>query len=188
METIGYVRVSTDRQNLGLQNDAMKAAGITKVYSDLGVSGAKTERPGLDAALAYLREGDTLVVWRLDRLGRNLLHVRMVVEDLKARGVGFRSLTEGLTTEGAAGTLMLSILGAFAEFERNVIKERTQAGLESARLKGRVGGRPPALTPKQVERARKLKADGLTVPEVAAVLGVSTPTAYRYLAKAGAKS
>jgi DNA invertase Pin-like site-specific DNA recombinase len=182
MAQIGYVRVSTQDQNLDLQQDAMEAAGVTKVFQDLGISGSRTDRPGLDAALAYLREGDTLVVWRLDRLGRNLPHVRAVVEDLKGRGIGFRSLTEGITTDGAMGTLLLTILGAFAEFEKNVLVERTQAGLAAARLRGNIGGRPPKLTPKQVERMRKLKADGLTVPELAGMFKVSVPTAYRALA------
>lgn len=184
MATIGYLRVSTDQQELALQQDAMDKAGVEKTFTDEGMSGTKTDRPGLSAALDYLREGDELVVWRLDRLGRNLTHVRQVIEELTARGVKFRSLTEGLSNDGLTGQLMITILGAFAEFEVGVIRERTRAGLEAARLRGRTGGRPKALTSKQVERMRKLRSDGLTVPELAKVVGVSVPTAYRYLAKA----
>ncbi len=182
MATIGYLRVSTHDQNLDLQRDAMHAAGITKVFEDIGVSGASTDRPGLTAALDYCREGDTLAVWRLDRLGRNLTHVRATVEALKGRGVTFRSLTEGLTSEGSMGNLMITILGAFAEFERNVMIERTQAGLAAAKERGNMGGRRPKLTPAQLERARELRST-MTVPELAKTFSVSEPTMYRYLQK-----
>lgn len=182
MASIGYVRVSTQDQNLDLQHDAMASNGITKVFEDLGVSGAKADRPGLQAALDYCREGDVFTVWRLDRLGRNLTHVRATIEALTERGVVFKSLSEGITSEGIMGKLMISILAAFSEFERDVMIERTQAGIKAARLRGSTGGRPPKLTPKQVERARKLKDDGTaTVPEIAAMLDCSVPTLYRAL-------
>lgn len=184
MAQVGYLRVSTQDQNLDLQRDAMESNGITKVFEDLGVSGAKTDRPGLQAALDYCREGDVFTVWRLDRLGRNLTHVRATIEDLSGRGVVFRSLSEGITSEGTMGKLMISILAAFAEFERDVMIERTQAGMQAARLRGSTGGRPPKLTPAQVTRARKLKESGTaTVPEIAAMMGCSVPTMYRALSQ-----
>lgn len=184
MAQIGYVRVSTQDQNLDLQDDAMKSAGVEKVFHDLGVSGAKADRPGLQAALDYCRDGDTFVVWRLDRLGRNLTHVRATIEELKERGVGFRSLSEGLTSEGIMGKLMITIIAAFAEFERDVMIERTQAGMAAARLRGNVGGRPPKLTPAQVKRAQGMRDAGTaTVPEIAAMMGVSVPTMYRMLSQ-----
>lgn len=148
---IGYARVSTDDQTLDLQVDALTAAGCEarRIYTDQ-VSGTTTERAGLAKALEMLREGDTLVVWRLDRLGRSLPHLIAVVEDLKARHIGFRSLTESIDTTTPAGELVFHIFGALAQFERNLIRERTNAGLAAARARGRFGGGQRKLTPQQV--------------------------------------
>jgi len=140
---IGYARVSTNEQNLDLQRDALLKAGVTAkdIYTDK-ITGVKAERPGLTTALSHLREGDTLVVWRLDRLGRSLKHLIETVTTLKERGVSFKSLTENIDTSTATGNLVFQIFGALAEFERNLIKERTVAGLDAARARGRKGGRP----------------------------------------------
>lgn len=180
MATIGYIRVSTHDQNLDLQRDAMKEAGAVRVFEDLGVSGSSTERQGLTAALDYCRDGDTFAVWRLDRLGRNLQHILSTIQNLEERGVKFRSLSDGLTTEGSMGKLMVAIIGAFAQFERDVMLERTQAGLAAAQARGSKGGRRPKLTPAELERAKKLRATN-TVPELARIFSVSEPTMYRYL-------
>src|ERR671922_1848540 len=141
---IGYARVSTHDQTLNLQQDALQKAGCNKIFTDTA-SGAKTERKGLEQALAYIRKGDTLVVWRLDRLGRSLPHLITTMTDLEERGIGFKSLTENIDTTTSGGKLIFHIFGALAEFERNLIKERTQAGLAAARTRGRNGGRPKAL-------------------------------------------
>src|SRR2546423_716996 len=140
---IGYARVSTTEQNLDLQLDALKKADCVKIFTDTA-SGAKTARKGLDEALTYVRPGDTLVVWRLDRLGRSLKHLIEVVTDLEKRGIGFKSLTENIDTTTSGGKLIFHIFGALAEFERDIIRERTKAGLEAARARGRKGGRPKA--------------------------------------------
>jgi DNA invertase Pin-like site-specific DNA recombinase len=181
-ESVAYIRVSTDKQNLTLQQDAMKAAGIDKVFVDNGVSGSLARREGLDAALDYLREGDTLVVWRLDRLGRNTRNVLELLDDLASRGIKFRSITEGLDTSGPMGRLMLTIMSAFAQLERDVIRERTNAGLEAARSRGKVGGRPAALNEKQHKMVRSLhNAQELTIKEIAEQMTVSEGTVYRSL-------
>jgi DNA invertase Pin-like site-specific DNA recombinase len=140
---IGYARVSTNEQNLDLQRDALLKAGVAakNIYTDK-VTGVKAERPGLAAALSHLRAGDTLIVWRLDRLGRSLKHLIETVTELKNQGVAFKSLTENIDTSTATGTLVFQIFGALAEFERNLITERTIAGLDAARARGRTGGRP----------------------------------------------
>src|SRR6476661_2286544 len=138
---VGYARVSTTEQTLDLQKDALEQIGCTKIYSDV-VSGAKAERKGLQEALEYVREGDTLVVWRLDRLGRSLKHLIETVTKLKEQNIAFQSLTESINTVTATGQLIFHIFGALAEFERNLIRERTIAGLEAARARGRLGGRP----------------------------------------------
>src|ERR671925_940829 len=140
---IGYARVSTNEQHLDLQRDALRKAGVSSkdIYTDK-VTGVKAERPGLQAALSHLREGDTLVVWRLDRLGRSLKHLIETVTMLKERGVAFKSMTENIDTSTATGQLVFHIFGALAEFERNLITERTIAGLDAARARGRKGGRP----------------------------------------------
>jgi DNA invertase Pin-like site-specific DNA recombinase len=178
---IGYARVSTDDQTPDLQHDALSQAGCIKVFSDTA-SGSLAERPQLTAALDYLRPGDTLVVWRLDRLARSLHHLMGTVLSLKEKGVGFKSIQESIDTDTASGVLFFHILGAFAQFERDLIRERTHAGLAAARARGRVGGRKPALTPQKAAVARSLY-DGKehTVAEIAKVLGVSRATIYRNL-------
>jgi DNA invertase Pin-like site-specific DNA recombinase len=178
---IGYARVSTDEQNLDLQRDALQKADCTQIFTD-HISGTKAERKGLNDALSHLREGDTLVVWRLDRLGRSLRHWIDTVNSLAERGVGFKSLTESIDTTTSGGKLVFHIFGALAEFEREVIRERTKAGLEAARSRGRYGGPKHKLTPKQVEMARKLYADKTnSVAEICKTLGVSRATFYRYI-------
>jgi DNA invertase Pin-like site-specific DNA recombinase len=179
---IGYARVSTTDQNLNLQRDALLAAGCpeTRVYTDIA-SGAKAGRPGLEAALHDLREGDTLVVWKLDRLGRSLRHLIETVHALGARGVGFKSLQEHIDTTTPGGKLVFHVFAALAEFERDLIGERTRAGLTAARARGRRGGRKPALTPKQAALARSMKADpGNSIADICATLGISKRTLYRY--------
>src|SRR5918996_880441 len=179
---IGYARVSTGEQTLDLQLDALKAARCSKVYTETA-SGAKAERPVLDEVLGYLRKGDTLVVWRLDRLGRSLKHLIEVVAALAERGVGFKSLTEQIDTTTPGGKLIFHVFGALAEFERDLIRKRTQAGLAAARARGRVGGRPKALTdPKKIELAQALYADGRhDVATICRTLGISRATLYRYV-------
>jgi DNA invertase Pin-like site-specific DNA recombinase len=178
---IGYARVSTLVQTLDLQTDALTRARCELIFSDT-VSGAKAERKGLAEALSHLRPGDTLVVWRLDRLGRTLPHLIQTVEDLKARGIGFKSLTESIDTTTSAGQLIFHIFGALAEFERNLIRERTQAGLASARARGRVGGRRRLLDAKQVTQARTLYADtSNSVEDICRTLKVSRTTLWRCL-------
>src|SRR5436305_5092149 len=156
---IGYARVSTQDQTLSLQKDALEKIGCTKIFTDV-ISGAKAERKGLEEALHYVREGDTLVVWRLDRLGRSLKHLIEVVTDLEKRGIGFKSLTENIDTTTSGGKLIFHIFGALAEFERNLIRERTQAGLQAARARGRFGGRRKALASGQkIKMAQELYND-----------------------------
>lgn len=183
MALIGYMRVSTNDQSLDLQADAMRKAGVERVYADKGVSGATAERPELRKALDYCRSGDTFVVWKLDRLGRNLTHVRATIEDLNSRGVHFRSISEGLTNEGAMGKMMIDILGTFAEFERNVMIERTQAGLAAARARGSKGGRKKILDDAKVEELRKLRNQGFTISRLAEMFRISEPSVYRYLSQ-----
>jgi DNA invertase Pin-like site-specific DNA recombinase len=178
---VGYARVSTADQNPQLQHDALKLAGCDRVFTDKA-SGAASDRPELAAALDYLRDGDTLVVWRLDRLGRSLKHLLEVVNALDERGVGFRSIHEAIDTTTSTGKLVFHIFGALAEFERDLIKDRTTAGLAAARARGRVGGRKPVMTVKQVEVAQQMYAAGdSTVADIAKVLGVSRATVYRQL-------
>jgi DNA invertase Pin-like site-specific DNA recombinase len=179
---IGYARVSTGEQTLDLQLDALSKAGCGKVFTETA-SGAKSERPVLKEALAYVRPGDTLVVWRLDRLGRSLQHLIATVTDLKERGIGFRSLTEQIDTTTSGGKLIFHVFGALAEFERDLITERTHAGLAAARARGRTGGRPKKLSdPKQLALAQRLYADGQTdVATICRTLGISRATLYRAL-------
>jgi len=178
---VGYARVSTLDQNLDMQRDALEKAGCEQVFED-HVSGASNERPGWTQASAALREGDTLVVWRLDRLGRSLKHLIDTVNELHARGIGFKSLNENIDTTTPGGRLVFHIFGALAEFERELIRERTQAGLAAARARGRKGGRPRKLTGRQVTTARTLLKDSEhTVTGVAEMLGVSRNTLYRAL-------
>lgn len=184
---IGYARVSTGEQTIDLQKDALEKAGCERVFADT-VSGSTTARPGLTEALGFVRTGDTLAVWRLDRLGRSLRHLIDTVSDLQKRAVGFRSLTEALDTTSAGGKLVFHIFGALAEFERDLIRERTSAGLAAARARGRQGGRPAALAfkdPNNLALARKLYADKQTpISTICRMLGVSRATLYRYLGHA----
>ena len=178
---IGYARVSKHEQNLDLQLDELKKAGCDKIFTDK-VSGVKTARPGLDEALAYLRSGDSLVVWRLDRLGRSLKHLIETITDLSNRNIGFLSTTENIDTTTSGGKLIFHIFGALAEFERNLIKERTQAGLEAARARGKRGGRPKSLNTKKAAIALELyKNRKSTTVEICKSLGISRATLYRYL-------
>src|ERR687883_586052 len=155
---IGYARVSTDEQNLDLQLSALKTAGCEQIYTDK-VSGTKAVRPGLENTFSHLRSGDTLVVWRLDRLGRSLRHLIDTVTTLQDKGIGFKSLTESIDTTTSGGKLVFHIFGALAEFEREIIRERTQAGLQAARARGRNGGRAKKITKKQNEKLQHLPAD-----------------------------
>src|SRR5438477_7242237 len=155
---IGYARVSTQDQTINLQKDALEKIGCSKIFTDT-ISGATTERKGLDEALEFLREGDTLVVWKLDRLGRTLKHLIETVTDLSQRNISFKSLTESIDTTTSNGRLIFNIFASLAEFERDLIRERTKAGLQAARARGRVGGRPKAQTlntPKKVARVQSL--------------------------------
>jgi DNA invertase Pin-like site-specific DNA recombinase len=184
---IGYARVSTQDQNLELQLDALRAAGCGMVYQDKA-SGAKTDRPGLDEAFSHLRAGDTLVVWRLDRLGRTLRHLIETVSDLEAKGIGFRSLQESIDTTTSSGKLIFHVFGALAEFERNLTRERTQAGLTAARARGRKGGRPRKLDSAQVKLLYQLYDEReRTVMEICRLLKISKPTLYDYLDRRAAE-
>ncbi|WP_072691542.1 recombinase family protein [Rhodococcus marinonascens] len=179
-DLLGYARVSTSDQDPALQHDALTAAGCFRVWTDTA-SGTKTQRPHLDAVLDALRPGDTLVVWRLDRLGRSLPHLIELITTLGDRGIGFRSLTETIDTSTPGGKLVFHMFGALAEFEHNLIKERTTAGLAAARARGRIGGRPPTLTPAKRRQALKMREDGVSVGEIAEVLGIGRSTLYRTL-------
>ncbi len=181
MAKIGYARVSTLDQHPETQIEALAAAGCEEVFTDHGVSGTKASRPELDRCLAYLRKGDQLVVWKLDRLGRSVSHLVHVVEDLRRRGVQFTTLTEQLDTTTPAGRLMFHILAALAEMERELIGERTLAGIERAKAEGRIGGRKTVMTPERVRVASAMLAEGRPVSEVARVLGVGRATLYRAL-------
>ena len=178
---IGYARVSTEDQRLDLQLDALREAKCDKIFKDVA-SGAQSDREGLDHAKKYLRPGDTLVVWKLDRLGRSLKHLIDVVNGLNLKGVFFRSLQENIDTASSGGKLTFHLFGALAEFERDIIRERTKAGLEAARARGRVGGRPKLLDEKKVAVARQLMSNPSNKPlDVARTLGISRATLYRYL-------
>lgn len=183
MAAIGYARVSNQDQSLSLQRDALDVAGCAPIFED-HASGAQTERPGLVEALAYLREDDVLVVWRLDRLGRSLSHLIETVSALEARGVGFRSLTEAIDTTTPSGRLTFHLFGALGQFERDLIRERTRAGLAAAAARGRKGGRKPVVTPEKLARARSLTAKGLTVREAAARLKIGKSALYEALRSA----
>lgn len=191
MALVGYMRVSTADQNTDGQRDALIAAGVKDdarhLFQDHGVSGAKAKRPGFDKCLESLREGDTLVVAKLDRLGRSLGNLVQLFQELAERGIGVRVLDNPmLSSDGnkAQAKLMLGIFGALAEYERDLIRERTHTGLAAARARGRVGGRPQLLDSTKVARAKQLHAAGVMSPkEIADAVGVSVPTLYRYLAK-----
>jgi DNA invertase Pin-like site-specific DNA recombinase len=179
----GYGRVSTAEQNADLQRDALHAAGVdaARVFIDTA-SGALSSRPRLDELLALLRPGDTVVVWRLDRLGRSLAHLVATVTELGERGVGFVSLTEAIDTTTPAGRLLFGIMASLAQFERDLIQERTHAGLAAARARGRVGGRPAIMTAEKLAVARRMLDEGKPKSVVAKTIGVSRPTLYAHLA------
>ncbi len=178
---IGYARVSTKDQSLDGQLDALHRAGCERVFSEVA-SGARDDRPVLQEALAYARPGDVLVCFKLDRVARSLPHLTNVVADLNQRRVGLKSLTEEIDTGTPGGKLVFHIFGAIAEFERDLIRERTRVGLDAARKRGRVGGRPKSMTPAKLDAARRLIQSGTPVREIADSLGVSVPTVYRHLA------
>jgi DNA invertase Pin-like site-specific DNA recombinase len=178
---IGYARVSTHEQTLALQQDALQKAGCNKIFTDTA-SGAKTERKGLEEALTYVRKGDTLAVWRLDRLGRSLPHLITTMTGLEERGIGFKSLTENIDTTTSGGKLIFHIFGALAEFERNLIRERTQAGLVAVHARGKTGGRPKALTVRQLSIAQSLYDDPKnSIAEICRTFKISKATLYRYI-------
>lgn len=179
---IGYARVSTEEQNLDLQHGALNAAGCEKLFEDHGISGSATDRPGLSAALSALSEGDTLIVWKLDRLGRSLSHLVGLLDDLGKRGIGFISLTENIDTTTAGGRLVFHMMAALSEFERSLIVERTKAGMAAARRRGKLPGRPRKLTPERLAHARALLADGKHTKRAAAqLIGVDESTLRRAL-------
>lgn len=181
---IGYARVSTEEQNLDLQRAALEDAGCETVFEDHGVSGTAIDRPGLSEALAATKAGDVLVVWKLDRLGRSLPHLVQTVNELRDAGIGFRSLQDQIDTTSAGGRFYLHILAALAEFERELIVERTKAGMAAARRRGKHVGRPRKLTAQQVEHARALLKSGKkTRASIAALFGVDVATLRRALAR-----
>ena len=183
MTLLGYARVSRADQDPDLQLRALHEAGCEHVWIE-HASGARQDRPELTKLLSYIRAGDTLVVWKLDRLGRSLKHLVNLLEQLHQRGVAFRSLTEGMDTQTAAGALIFHVIGAMAEFERAIIRERTLAGLASARARGRYGGRRPVLTPARVASVRAMAASGEhTITAIAAALHISRTSVYRALAE-----
>ncbi|QDP72187.1 recombinase family protein [Legionella israelensis] len=178
---IGYARVSTDDQNLHLQNDELKKAGCEKYFEDK-VTGSKIDRPGLDAAIDYAREGDVIVVWRLDRLSRSLKDLIQVVSDLESNGIGLKSINESIDTTSSSGKLIFHIFGALAEFERNLIRERTHAGLKAARARGKMGGRPKKLNAEKAKLAQDLYNEKTrTIKQICELVGISKPTLYKYL-------
>jgi len=173
---IGYARVSTQEQNLALQRDALEAATCERIFVEKA-SGAQRDRPELKAGIDYMRDGDTLVVWKLDRLARSLKQLIETVEDFGLRGIGLRSITESIDTGTSGGKLIFHVFGALAEFERSVIRERTQAGLKAARARGRVGGRPAVLNDADLTEARALLSNpDISVAQVAKRLGVAEST------------
>ena len=181
---IGYARVSTDEQNPALQFDALDRAGCKRIFTDCA-SGARTNRPSSEETLGVLKKGDTLVVWKLDRLGRSLSHLITLISELEVRGVAFRSLSEAIDTGTAGGRLLFHVMGALAEFERTLISERTRAGMASAKSRGAVLGRPPKLSSDKIASAqRSLARNGRSVGEVATGLAVSRST----LRRAGVRS
>lgn len=180
---IGYARISTNDQNLDMQRDALKKAGCERIFVEQ-MSGGLDSRPELDRTMKTLSEGDTLVVWRLDRLGRSLAHLIELLTELEKRNIGFRSLTESIDTMTASGKLTFHIFGALAEFERNVIRERTKAGLAAARARGRKGGRLPDLDDQRREEAIRLYTEKEhSVKEICQMMGISKPTLYSYARK-----
>lgn len=181
MAKIGYARVSTHLQNKELQLDALTKAGCERIFTD-EITGSKADRQGLNDALAFLRPGDTFIVWKMDRAGRSLMHLLEILKTLQEQGVGFVSLTESIDTTTPGGKLIFHLMGAIAEFERDLIRERTNAGLSSARARGRTGGRPRKLKNGKVALARSLHADkSHSIDDICETLHISRPTLYRYL-------
>lgn len=177
---IGYARVSTQDQNLDLQIQALTQAGCQKIFDDK-ISGSRAERPGLAKALEMLREGDTLVVWKLDRLGRSVKNLVDLVGDLYKQGIQFKSLTDAIDTGTTSGRFFFHVMASLAEMERELTVERTRAGLEVARQLGRKGGRKRQMTDSKIESAKKLLSNGVPPRDVAKNLGVSVPTLYRWI-------
>lgn len=178
---IGYARVSTQEQHLELQIDSLKKCGCDKIFTDTE-SGSKTDRKGLIDTLYFLREGDILIVWKLDRLGRNLKHLIDVVNDLSKRNIGFQSIQERIDTTTSGGKLIFHIFASLAEFERDIIRERTNAGLKAARARGRVGGRPRVMDNKKIAIAKSLVKDPKnSITDICKTLNISRATLYRYL-------
>jgi len=182
---LGYARVSTTAQDPQLQLDALAAAAVDRTYVDRA-SGVATRRPELDRLMETARAGDTIVIWRLDRLGRSMKHLLELVEDLEKRDIALVSLNEQIDTTSANGRLILRLLASLAAFERDLLAERTKAGLDAARKQGRVGGRPKALSPAAAEAATGMHRDGRSVTDIAGTLRVSRATIYRHLAEQGA--
>ncbi len=185
---IGYARCSTADQKLDLQTDALEKAGCEKIFSDFA-SGAKADRPGMNEALKFCRKGDTLVVWKLDRLGRSLKHLIETVGSLQEREIGFKSLQEAIDTTTSSGKLFFHIFASIAEFERELIRERVHAGLTAARQRGRLGGRPSIMDAKKVKMAESLYRDRTNTPaEICKTLGISKATLYRHLSNTKTKA
>ncbi len=178
---VGYARVSTKDQHLRMQEDALKNAGCEEIYTDIA-SGSKSQRPGLDQALAYAREGDALVVWKLDRLGRSTQHLIHTVSLLNERKIAFKSLQENIDTTTSSGKLIFHMFSALAEFERDLIRERTDAGLKAARARGHMGGRPSLLDNRQIKRMIEMYNEQKnTVAEICKIYEISRPSFYNYL-------
>jgi DNA invertase Pin-like site-specific DNA recombinase len=177
---VGYARVSTKDQDLSLQHESLKKIGCDKIYDDKA-SGSKTSRKGLNLALEVLRDGDSLVVWKLDRLGRSVKDLVAMVGDLEQRGIHFKSVTDNIDTSTPSGRFFFHMMASLAQMERELLIERTQAGLEAARKRGRVGGRKRAMTDSKIKAAKRLLDDGTPPKDVAHDLGVSVPTLYRWL-------
>ncbi len=178
---IGYCRVSTNDQNLNLQTDALNLAGCKKIFKDI-VSGAKSKRPGLAGVIDYVRKGDIIVVWRLDRLGRSLKDLIAIVGELENKGVELESLHESINTTTSSGKLYFHMFASLAEFERNIISERTKAGLDAARARGRLGGRPKGLNKSKRKHAADLyNSKDKTIKEICGIMSISKPTLYKYV-------
>jgi DNA invertase Pin-like site-specific DNA recombinase len=178
---VGYMRVSRQEQTTDRQEDHLRQAGCEKIFKDV-ISGASDKRSGLDEALSYCREGDTFIVWELDRLGRSLKHLIEIVEGLKARGINFRVLKDGINTDSIGGELVFHLFGALAEFERKLIVQRTRDGLAAARARGRKGGRPIKMDAAKIRQAKILAADPqITVQQICSTLGISRNTYYKYV-------
>jgi DNA invertase Pin-like site-specific DNA recombinase len=180
---VGYARVSQNDQSIELQIDALRAAGVEKIFTDV-MSGSRADRPGLREALEFARLGDVLCVYRLDRLGRSLPHLIQLMQDLEGRQIGFKSLAEAIDTTTVGGRLTYHLFASLAEFERSVLRERTRAGLEAAKKRGRHGGRPKLLTSEKLDAARRLLDAGTPVKDIATAIGISIPTVYRHLSTA----